>query len=243
LARSATGGDGGPAATGGGGRATLARSATRGEGGPALAGSVTGGDRGTVVTGRDGGPALMRSVTSGDGGPAPARTVMGDGVPALVTGGDGGAGPAPSGPVRPVVARAGRGAEPEPVARRPLSVVPEAPRVSRSAVERLAEVTGGAVEGGEGALRTLHFPAPGRAGGVTADLTQAPYTVTRAIDEAPAAAPAPAPAAAAPAPQPEQQPQQGGMDLEAAYEYFLDRFKRDLLIEREQSGHLLIDNP
>jgi hypothetical protein len=33
------------------------------------------------------------------------------------------------------------------------------------------------------------------------------------------------------------------MDLEAAYEYFLDRFKRDLIVEREQSGHLLIDNP
>ena len=27
------------------------------------------------------------------------------------------------------------------------------------------------------------------------------------------------------------------------YDEFLDRFKRDLLIEREQSGHLLIDNP
>jgi hypothetical protein len=147
------------------------------------------------------------------------------------------------------MAPARRAAEAEPVARPPLSLVPEAAQVSRSAVERLAEVTGGAVEGGEGALRTLHFPAPGRTGGVTADLTQAPYTVTRAIDEAPAAAPAPAPApaAAAPAPQPEapagQQPHQGGMDLEAAYEYFLDRFKRDLLIEREQSGHLLIDNP
>jgi hypothetical protein len=27
------------------------------------------------------------------------------------------------------------------------------------------------------------------------------------------------------------------------YEYFLERFKRDLLIEREQLGHLIIDNP
>jgi hypothetical protein len=33
------------------------------------------------------------------------------------------------------------------------------------------------------------------------------------------------------------------MDPDAMYEYFLDRFKRDLLVEREQSGHLIIDNP
>ena len=33
------------------------------------------------------------------------------------------------------------------------------------------------------------------------------------------------------------------MDPETMYEYFIDRFKRDLLIEREQLGHLIIDNP
>ena len=33
------------------------------------------------------------------------------------------------------------------------------------------------------------------------------------------------------------------MDPETMYEYFLDRFKRDLLVEREQLGHLIIDNP
>ena len=33
------------------------------------------------------------------------------------------------------------------------------------------------------------------------------------------------------------------MDPETLYEYFLDRFKRDLLVEREQLGHLIIDNP
>jgi hypothetical protein len=93
----------------------------------------------------------------------------------------------------------------------------------------------------------VHFPSPGDA--ATTDLTQAPYTITRVIDEAPAAAPAahaaqPAPPANAPQHAPAAgAPQQGGMDLEAAYEYFLDRFKRDLIIEREQSGHLLIDNP
>ena len=33
------------------------------------------------------------------------------------------------------------------------------------------------------------------------------------------------------------------MEREELYEYFLDRFKRDLLVEREQIGHLIIDNP
>ena len=32
-------------------------------------------------------------------------------------------------------------------------------------------------------------------------------------------------------------------EREELYEYFLDRFKRDLPIEREQMGHLIIDNP
>ena len=32
-------------------------------------------------------------------------------------------------------------------------------------------------------------------------------------------------------------------EREAMYEYFVDRFKRDLLAEREQSGYLIIDNP
>jgi hypothetical protein len=46
---------------------------------------------------------------------------------------------------------------------------------------------------------------------------------------------------------PSDHPQSGDkaeqMDPETMYEYFLDRFKRDLLIEREQLGHLIIDNP
>ena len=37
--------------------------------------------------------------------------------------------------------------------------------------------------------------------------------------------------------------EQPAMDPEELYEYFLDRFKRDLLVEREQLGHLIIDNP
>ena len=44
----------------------------------------------------------------------------------------------------------------------------------------------------------------------------------------------------APAP---QSPEDKAREREELYEYFLDRFKRDLLIEREQMGHLIIDNP
>jgi hypothetical protein len=144
--------------------------------------------------------------------------------------------------------------EPEARARPALSVVPPpGPRtqsVARTAVDRLAELTGGQVDAGEGGLRTVHFPAPGAP---VVDLTQAPYTVSRLIGEHrrrpqtdAAAAPAPAttqPAAAAPPPAAPEEQKPPEMDLEAAYEYFLDRFKRDLIVEREQSGHLLIDNP
>jgi hypothetical protein len=152
----------------------------------------------------------------------------------------------PEGPVRPQLALVPTAA-PEPAQ-------PAPRQVARSAVDRLAELTGGAVEAGEGGLRTVHFPAPGAP---PVDLTQAPYTVTRFIGEhrrrAPAetvAAPpavaqpdAAAPPSAAPPPPQESPAQPPAMDLEAAYEYFLDRFKRDLIVEREQSGHLLIDNP
>jgi hypothetical protein len=128
----------------------------------------------------------------------------------------------------------------------PATTPTQAPaQIARSAAERVADATGGAVEAGEGGLRTVHFPAPG-GGPPAADLTRAPYTVTRAIDlPAVPATPAaqPTPPAQAPSTPAAGAPQPGGMDLEAAYEYFLDRFKRDLIIEREQSGHLLIDNP
>ena len=65
-----------------------------------------------------------------------------------------------------------------------------------------------------------------------------PYTISREVLEP--APPTPSPPAAEAA-----AVEQAGhaLDLEAAYEYFLDRFKRDLLIEREQLGHLIIDNP
>ncbi|HET6547125.1 MAG TPA: hypothetical protein VFG79_01625 [Solirubrobacter sp.] len=120
---------------------------------------------------------------------------------------------------------------------------PEAtpPRLARSAAERLADRTGGAVEEGEGGLRTVHFPAPG------ATATSMP-TISREIVIGSArqrARPAQetAPAATAngsePAPQGDAKP----VDKEELYEYFLDRFKRDLLVEREQLGHLIIDNP
>jgi hypothetical protein len=52
-----------------------------------------------------------------------------------------------------------------------------------------------------------------------------------------------APAAAANGSEPASQGDAKPVDKEELYEYFLDRFKRDLLVEREQLGHLIIDNP
>jgi hypothetical protein len=51
--------------------------------------------------------------------------------------------------------------------------------------------------------------------------------------------------AAPPASAPVDHPSAGAapVDVDALYDEFLERFKRDLLVEREQSGHLLIDNP
>ena len=67
------------------------------------------------------------------------------------------------------------------------------------------------------------------------------YTISRELAD-----PAPAPSTSAQeSTGTEHPPEEKGeqMDPEALYEYFLDRFKRDLLIEREQLGHLIIDNP
>ena len=108
------------------------------------------------------------------------------------------------------------------------------PQLSRAA-ERLASATGGAIEQGEGGLTTVHFPPPG---GVS---TQQPYTVSRELTDAPAPQTA-AVQQSAPA-EPAADGQGQAMDPETLYEYFLDRFKRDLLVEREQLGHLIIDNP
>jgi hypothetical protein len=114
------------------------------------------------------------------------------------------------------------------------------PTLSRAA-ERLAGATGGPVEQGEAGLSTVHFPPPGEI-----STTHQPYTISRELADPAPATPAPAPAqesasAEAPANQGEGAGEQ--MDPETLYEYFLDRFKRDLLIEREQLGHLIIDNP
>jgi hypothetical protein len=87
----------------------------------------------------------------------------------------------------------------------------------------------------------VHFPTP----------TPQPYTISREFtDAAPAGTPAPAATPAAeqrsdPSHPPANGEQQGHkqMEPEELYEYFLDRFRRDLLIEREQLGHLIIDNP
>jgi hypothetical protein len=134
--------------------------------------------------------------------------------------------------------------EPEASARPHLALVspPEAtpaPRqIARASAERLAEATGGRLDQGEGGLRSVSFPAPGTPGtpGVPAFST-APVTVSREIAEAEAPSAAPT--------QPVDHPPADakGVDVDALYDDFLERFKRDLLVEREQLGHLLIDNP
>ena len=94
----------------------------------------------------------------------------------------------------------------------------------------------------------MTFPAPGEADAPDAapHLSQAPFTISRELaDPAPAAAPAEAPAPGG-SPKPGDSPetaQEEAHKREELYEYFLDRFKRDLLAEREQMGHLIIDNP
>ena len=99
---------------------------------------------------------------------------------------------------------------------------------------------------GGGKCTVLRPPSPRSsappAGRQDVSLTHQPYTISRELAD-------PAPAQSAPAQQStgaEHPPSDEGgekMDPEALYEYFLDRFKRDLLIEREQLGHLIIDNP
>jgi hypothetical protein len=98
-------------------------------------------------------------------------------------------------------------------------------------------VTGGTVDRGEGGLRSVSFPAPGEPR-IPAFSTE-PVTVSRVIDEAPAQSTPSTPST------PVDHPADGagGVDVDALYDEFLERFKRDLLVEREQSGHLLIDNP
>ena len=66
--------------------------------------------------------------------------------------------------------------------------------------------------------------------------------VARADDRRPAPARPPATPLDARRP-PAPTKRRARVDLDELYEYFLERFKRDLLVEREQFGHLLIDNP
>lgn len=187
---------------------------------------------------------LARDVGSaGAASAAPAAALDAAPVP-------GGLGAAPA-PRRPSVSarRVAREAESD---RPHLSLVkPEsAPRTSvqRSAAERLAEQTGGMVESGEGALRTVHFPAPGTGAAPLPITTQQPHTISRALTDGGAAATPTTTTTPTPSSDPAN-PDTGANDAKKAaereemYEYFLDRFKRDLLAEREQSGYLIIDNP
>jgi hypothetical protein len=118
------------------------------------------------------------------------------------------------------------------------------PRLQRSAAERIAEETGGAIETGEGGLRTVHFPAPG--GVAPFPISQQPYTISRELTEggsAPATSTSSTSESSAPAADSGASDEEKAAEREELYEYFLDRFKRDLLVEREQSGYLIIDNP
>ena len=93
----------------------------------------------------------------------------------------------------------------------------------------------------------MNFPAPGEAdaGAAAPHLSQAPFTISRELaDPAPAEAPAPtSPSGSAKPGDSPETAQEEAHKREELYEYFLDRFKRDLLAEREQMGHLIIDNP
>jgi hypothetical protein len=88
----------------------------------------------------------------------------------------------------------------------------------------------------------VHFPPPGEI-----STTHQPYTISRELADPAPSTPTPAPAQQSPgggeAPANEGEKAGEQMDPETLYEYFLDRFKRDLLVEREQLGHLIIDNP
>jgi hypothetical protein len=169
--------------------------------------------------------------------------------------------PLPTGAARGALARLGvaarrvaRDAAPPDTGRPHLTLVSSdgapapAPRLQRSAAERIAEQTGGRVESGEGGLRTVHFPSPGATASPLPITTQQPYTITRELTEGGTSAPATTTTtsetsdAAATASSGDSAANKAA-EREELYEYFLDRFKRDLLAEREQSGYLIIDNP
>ena len=89
----------------------------------------------------------------------------------------------------------------------------------------------------------MHFPAPGSATPLPIT-THQPYTITRELTDGGTSSANNNNAAPAPASEPsETADTKQAAEREAMYEYFLDRFKRDLLAEREQSGYLIIDNP
>ncbi|MDA0167303.1 hypothetical protein OM076_43990, partial [Solirubrobacter ginsenosidimutans] len=181
-------------------------------------------------------PTAARATVSRTPAPRLARTTT-----ATTPASDGATALAPA--ARPVVSRvAAETARPhlqlvrtEPTPTPTPAITPAQPTISRAA-ERVAGATGGAIEQGEGGLSTVHFPPPAEI-----STTHQPYTISRELSD-------PAPSAASveqhtPAEHPADDSKSAQMDPEALYEYFLDRFKRDLLIEREQLGHLLIDNP
>ena len=179
-------------------------------------------------------PGIAPSPRGGADGPSLARAAYENGAPEAI-GVTAGRGALTRSAARPAMTtkRVARAAAPHEGRARPhLGVVdtPPAPRLARSAAERIAENTGGAIETGEGGLQTVHFPAPA--------ISQAPVTISRELSEGGGSAPAPAETTSAP-----ESGGAPGADREELYEYFLDRLKRDLVAEREQMGHLINDNP
>ena len=74
--------------------------------------------------------------------------------------------------------------------------------------------------------------------------SQQPYTISRELTEGgTATAPSSSSDSSVPPADSGASDEDKAAEREALYEYFLDRFKRDLLVEREQSGYLIIDNP
>jgi hypothetical protein len=94
------------------------------------------------------------------------------------------------------------------------------------------------VETSERGVKTVHFPAPEQPA-----LSTAPVTVSRELDDAPSRASTSSSSSSSSSSVSHPADDEKQMSPDELYEYFLDRFKRDLLIEREQSGYLVIDNP
>jgi hypothetical protein len=200
-----------------------ARSAGGGTGSGARA---VGGEGGPAVdAGFAGGRAIARATRGAAGARALARAALpADEIAPVAEE----ARSRPSVTARRVARAAARPAAADATGRHLSLVSPEPGPARVSRATEIAERTGGTIESEPGGMQTVHFPAP--------PISQAPVTVSRATTVNEMTVPVSQPAASP----------SGGQEAlspDAMYEYFIERFKRDLLIEREQLGHLIIDNP